>query len=297
MIKYSRGDKFELHHDSGTMIDLDATEVEIEYPVRYITTLVYLNDLPEGEGETNFPKLNLSIKPEKGSALIFCNILPSGNPDIRLIHEAKPLLSNLKKYAINIWINDTNYQHLALDDRSNPKKKKIKTNEKSDINPIENNETLNVISTQHNNPDPTAFEYANKLLDKYFKKKNPQESEQCDVSDTSSEVSKVIRGIPEEFKELTTYKTRPVAVILPEVYNVETIIAHKGGPISKKSNLKFLVKWEGYDDSNNQWLPYWELRNNPVLFDYAYEKGESFYHLIKPEYLKNLQNKETSETS
>ena len=33
----------------------------------------YLNSLPEGEGHTEFPLLDLSVRPERNCALLFCN--------------------------------------------------------------------------------------------------------------------------------------------------------------------------------------------------------------------------------
>lgn len=66
-------------------------------PSRFATMLFYLNDDMEG-GETSFPAwLNaetgspLMVKPERGKAVLFYNMLPDGNYDERSIHAAMPV--------------------------------------------------------------------------------------------------------------------------------------------------------------------------------------------------------------
>ena len=49
---------------------------------------------------------------------------------------------------------------------------------------------------------------------------------------------------------------------------VEKILQHEGGNRSKKTQLSFLVKWVGYDDTHNSWEPYANLRDVQVLHDY-----------------------------
>jgi hypothetical protein len=53
---------------------------------------------------------------------------------------------------------------------------------------------------------------------------------------------------------------------------VEAILDH-AGDVSKKSSLDFLVKWSGLDDSYNRWLPWKELRRNPILHRYLSSRG------------------------
>ena len=51
---------------------------------------------------------------------------------------------------------------------------------------------------------------------------------------------------------------------------VDSIIDHVGDP-KRKTNMDFLVKWTGYDDSENLLLPWSELRLNPKLHTYLRE--------------------------
>jgi prolyl 4-hydroxylase len=84
-----------------------------DQPARFATMLFYLNDDMTG-GETTFPRwLNaeknngapLTVKPEKGKAILFYNMLPDGNYDERSQHEALKIIKG-EKYLMNLWIWD-----------------------------------------------------------------------------------------------------------------------------------------------------------------------------------------------
>jgi 2OG-Fe(II) oxygenase superfamily len=75
-------------------------------PSRFATVLFYLNDDMEG-GETSFPRwLNaetsqaLKVKPERGKAILFYNMLPDGNYDERSQHAALPVTKGEKVRSI-----------------------------------------------------------------------------------------------------------------------------------------------------------------------------------------------------
>jgi hypothetical protein len=55
-------------------------------------------------------------------------------------------------------------------------------------------------------------------------------------------------------------------------FEVESIISHSGDP-KRKSSMDFLVRWSGYDDSEDLWLPWSELRLNPALHKYLRAHG------------------------
>ena len=80
-------------------------------PSRFATVLFYLNDDMEG-GETSFPRwLNsetsepLLVKPQRGKAVLFYNMLPDGNYDERSQHAALPVRKG-EKYLTNLWVWD-----------------------------------------------------------------------------------------------------------------------------------------------------------------------------------------------
>jgi hypothetical protein len=63
-----------------------------------------LNSLPDGIGCTRFPLLNLNVQAKRGCAVMFCNVLDSGDIDPRLLHEGCPIEGNLQKYGVNVSI-------------------------------------------------------------------------------------------------------------------------------------------------------------------------------------------------
>ena len=48
---------------------------------------------------------------------------------------------------------------------------------------------------------------------------------------------------------------------------VEAILQHRGSP-KRKSDMDFLVRWLGYDETEDLWLPWSALRNNTALHQY-----------------------------
>ena len=72
-----------------------------------VTCFLYLNTLPEGQGCTEFPALDLRITPKRGCGVLFCNLLPNGEADPRTAHRACPVPNGLVKFGINVWLCDT----------------------------------------------------------------------------------------------------------------------------------------------------------------------------------------------
>ena len=67
-----------------------------------------------------------------------------------------------------------------------------------------------------------------------------------------------------------------------EETEIESILQHLGDP-KKKSTLDFLVHWKGYDTNEDLWLPWKELRLNPILHEYL--KANKMKHLIPKPFL------------
>lgn len=106
LVRYKPGQFFGVHHDLG---DYDETEGTVELPRksslsprRLVTIFCYINETKEG-GATHFPAADgLRVNPKPGRAVLFSNILQSGLPDPRTIHEGES--SSSTKYGVNIWI-------------------------------------------------------------------------------------------------------------------------------------------------------------------------------------------------
>jgi hypothetical protein len=71
---------------------------------RIITFLVYLND-DYGGGETEFPKLGIRHKGKRREGLLFVNALPSGPPDLRMVHAGTPPTSG-EKWIVSQFIRN-----------------------------------------------------------------------------------------------------------------------------------------------------------------------------------------------
>jgi hypothetical protein len=67
-----------------------------------------------------------------------------------------------------------------------------------------------------------------------------------------------------------------------EEFEIEKIIAHSGNP-KRKSDMDFLVRWLGYDESEDSWLPWSEVRNVPAL--HAYLRIKNMSKLIPKEHI------------
>jgi hypothetical protein len=69
--------------------------------------------------------------------------------------------------------------------------------------------------------------------------------------------------------ELDTSRHNPLAIASKDYEEepVEAILAHTGNP-KRKTSMDFLVRWLGYDESEDLWLPWSALLNNAVLHEY-----------------------------
>jgi hypothetical protein len=56
-------------------------------------------------------------------------------------------------------------------------------------------------------------------------------------------------------------------------FHIDSILSHRGD-WKRVSTLDFLVRWTGYDDSHNLWLPWKELRLTQQLHDYLRAQGK-----------------------
>lgn len=104
IVRYANGQKFDIHHDAGTLHENG--DVSLVPPRRLVTFFFYLNTLHDGIGATVFPKLDLEVQPSERSALLFCNVLPDGSPDPRVVHYAREVTFPFVKFGMNLWICD-----------------------------------------------------------------------------------------------------------------------------------------------------------------------------------------------
>jgi prolyl 4-hydroxylase len=98
VVKYEPGDYFKPHHDWFQSDYADKIGNQRRY-----TFFVYLNDVPGGGGETDFPQLNRSFQPKKGDALFWRNCTELNECSELNLHQGKAPLNDVK-YGLNIWV-------------------------------------------------------------------------------------------------------------------------------------------------------------------------------------------------
>ena len=105
VVHYENGQKYDPHHDWG---------VSGKPESRLITLLLYLTDQPDlhAGGETAFPKGNdgwgFKVRPKKGYAVLFYNLLEDGNGDDLSLHASLPTVEG-EKWLSNVWVWDPHF--------------------------------------------------------------------------------------------------------------------------------------------------------------------------------------------
>jgi prolyl 4-hydroxylase len=104
VVKYLPGGKFEAHYDACDERTDKCQGMNGRAGPRYATVLIYLNDGFTG-GTTSFPKLGMTVHPEKGKAILFYDVHPK---TLRILdksfHSGDPLV-NGEKWVCNAWVH------------------------------------------------------------------------------------------------------------------------------------------------------------------------------------------------
>jgi prolyl 4-hydroxylase len=94
--RYQVGQEYKRHRDYFT----DSTHTS----QRMVTVFAYLNDVEAG-GNTAFPILGVSVRPERGKAVRFINCRPGGKPDPDTLHAGLPVIRG-EKWLATLWFWD-----------------------------------------------------------------------------------------------------------------------------------------------------------------------------------------------
>ncbi|KAG9265468.1 prolyl 4-hydroxylase subunit alpha-1-like [Astyanax mexicanus] len=96
---YGIGGQYEPHYDSAVNND---SYFQLRGG-RIATVLIYMSDVEVG-GATVFPNVGAALQPEKGSAVVWFNLLKNGSEDSRTLHAACPVFIG-SKWVANKWIH------------------------------------------------------------------------------------------------------------------------------------------------------------------------------------------------
>ena len=110
---YGIGGYYDVHQDplfvykdhNYVASSLEATgEASYQTGDRMSTLMFYLNHVTAG-GHTAFPRLGVSVRPERGSAVLWHNIQEDGWTDMHMLHGGCPVLLG-RKIVANKWIRE-----------------------------------------------------------------------------------------------------------------------------------------------------------------------------------------------
>jgi prolyl 4-hydroxylase len=102
VVKYGPGGFYTPHFDACDGDSACCKRMDGELGPRLWTLLIYLNDDYTG-GETVFPKINKSVTPQKGKAVLFKNVDDNGAVISHSFHGGNPVSSG-QKWIANKWI-------------------------------------------------------------------------------------------------------------------------------------------------------------------------------------------------
>ena len=104
LLQYEPGQFYSTHHD---YIDY---HTQRQSGVRILTMYLYLNDVEAGGG-TNFNKLDITVMPKRGRALLWPSVLNEdpNKKDWRTTHQALPVEKGIK-YGANAWFHMNDFK-------------------------------------------------------------------------------------------------------------------------------------------------------------------------------------------
>ena len=105
LVYYGPGNEYKPHFDAFDKTTEEGQNNWFPGGQRMVTALAYLNDVKEG-GETDFPEINVSVKPNKGDVVVFHNCIEGTteiNPDA--LHAGSPVVQG-EKWAVNLWFRE-----------------------------------------------------------------------------------------------------------------------------------------------------------------------------------------------
>ena len=107
MLHYGIGGEYLAHQDFFDPKDPGSAKLTRIGGQRVATLVIYLNQVADG-GSTDFPELELSVKPNKGSAVYFEYHNQAGQLDPRCLHAGTPVAKG-DKWIVTKWLREQPY--------------------------------------------------------------------------------------------------------------------------------------------------------------------------------------------
>tara|TARA_Y100000996_G_C22523657_1_gene643505 strand:- start:537 stop:1160 length:624 start_codon:yes stop_codon:yes gene_type:complete len=106
LVYYGPGNEYKPHYDAFDNKTPEGQNNWFPGGQRMVTALAYLNDVKQG-GETDFPNVNVSVKPNKGDVVVFHNCI-EGTTEINpnSLHAGSPVIAG-EKWAVNLWFRES----------------------------------------------------------------------------------------------------------------------------------------------------------------------------------------------
>ena len=117
LTRYTRGQQYKPHYDyfvPNTAAHSHATSHGHTKPdgspdpnQRCVTLFVYLTQsrtAAPSDGGTHFPKINTTLKPPRGTAVLFTLVDKHGQEDPNSMHAGLPVRGGAEKVGLNIWV-------------------------------------------------------------------------------------------------------------------------------------------------------------------------------------------------
>ncbi len=102
--RYRVGEQFRAHTDYFAPNTDEYARFAAERGNRTWTFMVYLNEVAQGGG-THFVSIKKTIKPRQGMAVVWNNLLPSGEVNPETLHAGMPVLGG-EKFVITKWFRE-----------------------------------------------------------------------------------------------------------------------------------------------------------------------------------------------
>jgi prolyl 4-hydroxylase len=107
VLHYDKAGEYRPHHDYFDPSQPGSREILAKGGQRIATLVMFLNDVPGG-GATDFPEIELTVMPRRGSGVYFEYCNSAGETDARCLHAGRPVTAG-EKWVVTKWLRQHRY--------------------------------------------------------------------------------------------------------------------------------------------------------------------------------------------